>query len=56
MKEQVVVRLDEDVYRQLERTLVPPVVTNDTTGILAGYQLGVQDVLRKLRDGFTASR
>ncbi|WP_429498852.1 hypothetical protein ACQUFY_05955 [Robbsia andropogonis] len=51
-----VVRLSADQYRELERKLTPPVVTTATTELLAGYQLGVQDVLKHLRDGFVTGR
>ncbi|QYD70143.1 hypothetical protein KZJ38_07500 [Paraburkholderia edwinii] len=53
MKEQVVVRLDPFTYRELEQKLTPPVVTTQTTELLAGYQLGVQSVLKLLREGYT---
>ncbi len=43
-------------YEALEKQLTPPVVTNNTTDLLAGYQLGVQDVLKKLRSGFVIPR
>jgi len=47
------VRLDADQYRQLERQLPPPSVTNSTSDLMAGYQLGVQAVLKALREGYT---
>ncbi|CDK30099.1 hypothetical protein AMP1_28 [Burkholderia phage AMP1] len=53
MQEQVVIRLDPEQYRTLERQVPPPVVTTQTTELLAGYQLGVQSVLKLLREGFT---
>jgi len=53
MTEQLVVRLTPDQYRVLERSLPPPAVTNNTTDLMAGYQLGVQAVLKSLREGFT---
>lgn len=56
MKEQVLVRLDPDAYTRLERELTPPVVTNQTTDLMAGYQLGVQEVLKKLRTGYVIER
>ena len=51
-----VVRLTQDQLAVLERKLVPPVVTNQTTELMAGYQLGVQAALKELRDGFTIGR
>jgi hypothetical protein len=42
-------------YEKLEKQLAPPAVTTNTTDLLAGYQLGVQDVLRKLRQGYVVS-
>lgn len=54
MKEVEVVRLSPDQYQKLERSLVQPTVTTQTTELLAGYQLGVQEVLKKLREGYVA--
>lgn len=56
MKEQILIRLDPDAYARLERELTPPVVTNQTTDLMAGYQLGVQEVLKKLRSGYVIER
>jgi len=53
MIEQTIVRLDPTQYRQMEKALPPPSVTNATTELMAGYQLGVQAVLKTLREGFT---
>jgi len=53
MNEKEVIRLTPDQYLQLERQLVGPAVSTATTELLAGYQLGVQEVLKKLREGFT---
>jgi len=52
MTEQVI-RLDPVQYRRLEQQLPPPVVTNTTSDLMAGYQLGVQAVLKALREGYT---
>jgi hypothetical protein len=52
-KSQDVIRLTPEVYAQLERQLVPLHVDNTTTDLQAGYQLGIQKVLRMVRDGFT---
>ena len=48
-----VVRLRQDVYLSLESKLPKPVVTDNTSPLQAGYQLGVQAVLKLLREGFT---
>jgi hypothetical protein len=56
LKEQILIRLDPDAYARLERELTPPVVTNQTTDLMAGYQLGVQEVLKKLRSGYVIER
>lgn len=56
MKEQVVTRLEPDVYAALEANVPPPNVTTTTTELQAGYQLGIQTVLKLLRDGFVISR
>jgi len=53
MNEQTTVRLDTTQYRQLERQLPPPSVTNSTSDLMAGYQLGVQAVLKLLREGYS---
>lgn len=52
----VKLRLEQDEYQRLEKSLVPPVVTGNTTDLMAGYQLGIQDTLKKLRDGFVITR
>lgn len=51
-----VLRLTQDQLAVLERKLVPPTVTNSTTELMAGFQLGVQAALKELRDGFTIGR
>ncbi|KAG0163970.1 hypothetical protein DFQ30_010697 [Apophysomyces sp. BC1015] len=55
MREQVLIRLDPEQYRTLERQVPPPVVTAQTTELQAGYQLGVQTVLKLLREGYIQS-
>lgn len=47
-------RLREDQYLALERKMVPPIVSGNTTELQAAYALGVQTVLKELRDGFVA--
>lgn len=54
VKERIVVRLDPGLYRALEKQLTSPVVTHQTTELQAGYQLGVQSVLKCLREGYVA--
>lgn len=46
------IRLDPAQMRELEKQVPAPVVTTATTELLAGYQLGVQSVLKLLRDGY----
>jgi hypothetical protein len=53
---QDVVRLTPEVYAKLEKQCINPVVTTQTTDLLAGFQLGVQHVLRLLREGYVISR
>lgn len=45
-------RLSLVAYEELERKVAQPHTTPDTTAIQAGFQLGVQSVLRLLRVGF----
>lgn len=45
-------RLSTEAYQQLEKTMPPLVVSLETTPHYAGYMLGVQFVLKKLREGF----
>jgi len=47
-----VVRLTPEMMEALERQLPPPIVQASTTDLQAGYSLGIQFVLTKLRDGF----
>ena len=55
-KEEYIVRLSPDVYKQLERDLPVPLVSQTTTELQAGFNLGIQYVLKKLRDGYTIQR
>lgn len=48
------VRLNTEVYNKLEKQLPPCVVTDKTTEHYAGYLLGIQHVLKLLRDGYVA--
>lgn len=49
-------RLTPEVYADLERQLPKMAVTNDTSPMQAGYQLGVQTVLRLLREGYVTGQ
>lgn len=49
-----VVRLEQAVYDDLCKQLPRLVVTSATTAHEAGYQLGIQLVLQKLRDGYVS--
>ena len=46
------VRLSPNVYNALEKSLPIPAVTQTTTELQAGFALGIQFVLKQLRDGF----
>lgn len=47
-----IVRLRPDVMESLERHLPSPYAGPQTSEIMAGYLLGVQAVLKHLRDGY----
>lgn len=49
------VRLSEEVYNQLVKKLPPPVVSDSTSAHHAGYLLGVQHVLKLLREGYVVN-
>ena len=51
-KEVVTHRLTQEVYKQLESSLPTPVVGTTTTELQAGFALGIQYVLKQLREGF----
>ena len=51
-----VVRLDPVQYAALEKVLPGPVVGRDTTELQVAYNLGVQAVLKLLREGFVSAR
>lgn len=46
-------RLSPQVYRELEKQVSRPVVSERTTPEQIAFQLGVQSVLEVLRNGFT---
>ena len=45
-------RLSAEAYEQLAKQCPSIAVTNETATLQAGYQLGIQLVLGKLREGF----
>ena len=45
-------RLTQHVYEELERKVGTVVVNQITTDLQAGYMLGVQAVLKELRNGY----
>lgn len=45
-------RLTPEVYKALEDKLSRTIVTTSTTVLEAGYQLGIQAVLKELRAGY----
>ena len=51
-----VVRLDPVQYSRLESLLPGPVVGRDTTELQVAYNLGVQAVLKLLREGYVSVR
>lgn len=48
----VVHRLSQDAYDQLAKTVPGPAVDNEVSAHRAGYLLGIQHILQKLREGF----
>ena len=52
-KELIVVRLRPDMYNDLERKCKTLVINEATTPLQAGFALGVESVLRMLRNGYT---
>lgn len=51
-KVQTVHRLSPDQYKILEGKLLPPHVTPEDTLLTAGVRLGIQQVLKLLREGY----
>jgi hypothetical protein len=49
-------RLTKEVYEDLEKKLPAPSVQRDTTDLQAGFQLGIQHVLKLLREGYVVGR
>jgi Cu/Ag efflux pump CusA len=54
--EEVIIRLQPDVYKQLEDSLPAPVISTTTTDQQVSFALGIQYVLKKLREGFVVIR
>lgn len=54
-KPQTMFRLSPQAYEELEHKLPQMVVQRDTTDLQAGMQLGIQMVLKMLRDGYVVS-
>ncbi len=46
-------RLQQDIYKKLETKFSRIVVTEQTTAFQAGYALGIEAVLKELRNGLT---
>lgn len=55
-KELIVVRLNSEIYLKLEKQFSKTVVTEATTPLTAGYALGVEAVLKAIRNGITVER
>lgn len=53
-QKQEVIVLNPVQYAALESKLLPPSVNNVTTPIQAGFMLGVQAVLKLLREGYVS--
>jgi len=51
-----IARLTKEVYEDLERKLPPPIVQRDTSDLQAGFQLGIQHVLKLLREGYVIGK
>lgn len=47
-----IVRLQPELYQKLETKLSRTIVTSSTSAIEVGYQLGVEAVLKELRNGY----
>jgi hypothetical protein len=50
----VVYRLAPHVLAELEKKLPPPLIDGKTTDLVAGQLLGIQLVLKMLREGYAA--
>lgn len=56
LPEAVFARMDNDAYLQLTKNMPGIAVTNETTERQMGFQLGIQFVLQKLREGYVIGR
>lgn len=52
VKEVTIFRLSETQLKLLEKEIGPPFVNKDTSELQAGFLLGIQYIMKKLRDGF----
>jgi hypothetical protein len=48
----VLARMDRTTYEQFEKQCEPPLVNKDMSPCEVAYRLGIQAVLKKLREGF----
>lgn len=51
-----VVRLNRELYLKLEQKFSKLVVNEQTTSFQAGYALGIEAVLKELRNGYTVEQ
>lgn len=51
---QEVVVLSQEQYKRLEGQVIAPTANSNTTDIQAGFMLGVQHVLKLLREGYVS--
>ncbi len=51
---QEVVVLSAEQYKRLEGQVLPPFVSNATRELQAGFMLGIQHVLKLLREGYVS--
>ncbi len=48
--------LPYELYKQLERSVSSTLVSNTTTELEAGFKLGIQTVLEKVRNGYAIEK
>lgn len=51
---QEVIVLTAEQYKRLEGQVTPPSVNSNTTDVQAGFMLGIQHVLKLLREGYVS--
>lgn len=56
LKHSVVVRLNRELYLKLEQKFSRFTVNEQATALQAGYALGVEAVLKELRNGYTVEQ